>query len=599
MKVPSFTTYKQVIDAQCETFKEKDLYVFLADGENTVEKITYGDFLTKVKNIAGNLQMKLDYGERVLILYPPGIEYNLAFISCVYAGAVPVPLYPPDTRSLNRVINVIRDCTPKAAFANSNTIDKFIGINSQVFTQKNLVENAFIAETVRDLNFFNVQDLDFHSEYHDILCEPNDAMYLQYTSGSTSAPKGVIVTHDNLIYNTHHIAKFFGQTHKELAVSWIPPFHDMGLIKDVLTTIYTGSTLVFMAPNSFIRKPYRWLKAITDYKHLGIVNSGGPNFAYDLCTKSVTDEQMLDLDLSHWNLAYNGSEPVQRKTLEEFYNRFKHVGLQKNILEPVYGLAEATLMVAGPTKEEKTSFVKHLDKSEMKKNKAVYHDTESDETMPVVCCGKTIEEQTTAIVNPDTLEVLNDKEIGEIWVKGRSVAAGYFNNDEATKETFKAHLSHNNDGPYLRTGDLGFIDGDRMYISGRLKDLIIINGSNHYPQDIEITASTSHQALRPNGGIAFSVKIDEAERVVVVYEVKRNALKQHNSEDIINSIKLNIFQKHSLSVYEVVLIESSSIPKTSSGKLQRRLCKQQYLDGLLKTIELQKTTTLNKKHHEQ
>ncbi|MBN2165866.1 MAG: fatty acyl-AMP ligase [Marinilabiliaceae bacterium] len=581
-----FETYKQVIEEQCNVYGEKDLYVFLADGEETIEKITYQDFLIKVKNVAGNIQKYLTKGDRVLILYPPGIDFNVAFISCVYANVLPVPLYPPDTRSLDRVLNVIKDCNPKAAFANKQTIEKFSGAGSQTFIQKNLKENPFIAETISKLSFFNVDEFNYENSYQDVICKPHDVMYLQYTSGSTSAPKGVMVTHDNLINNSRYIAEFFGQDDKEIVVSWIPPFHDMGLIKDVLTTIYTGSTLIFMAPNSFIRKPVRWLKAISDYKHLGNINSGGPNFAYDLCVKAITDDQMDGLDLSHWKLAYNGSEPIYRKTLDEFYNKFKSVGLNRMILEPVYGLAEATLMVSGPTIEDNNPVIRMLDKNEMKINRAVYHNLESDQTIPVVCCGKIIPEQITLIVNPDTFEVCKNKEIGEIWVKGRCVAAGYYENDKATEETFKAFLS-NNEGPFLRTGDLGFLDGDRLYVSGRLKDLIIINGSNHYPQDIEMTVYSSHEALRPNGGIAFSVTADESEKLVVVYEVKRNAFKYCNEEDIVNSIKRKVFQVHSIPVYDVVLIESSSLPKTSSGKLQRRLCKQQYLNNLLKVIEVQ------------
>ncbi len=581
-----FKTYKEIIESRCEKFADKDVYAFLADGEEKVERISYGKFLKYVYLVAGNLQKQLQSGDRVLILCPPGIEYNLSFIACSFAGTIPVPLYPPDTRSLERVVSIIKDCNPKAAIANVHTIEKFFGDNSQEFIKKNVKDNPLIAGVIKKIRFFDIENLKKTEGnlYKNIEVKPEDVMYLQYTSGSTSSPKGVMVTHDNLVYNTHYIANFFGQDENEIAISWIPPFHDMGLIKDVLTTIYSGTTLYFMAPNSFIRKPVRWLNAITKYSKQGYVNSGGPNFAYDLCVKTVSEEQINELDLSNWKIAYNGSEPVHYNTLETFYNKFKKAGLHKNALEPVYGLAESTLMVAGPLRDN-NPIVRHVDKAEMTKNK-VEEIFSGKDAIDVVCCGKTIPEQETLIVNPETFEPCPENVIGEIWVKGRSVAAGYYNNEKETQRTFKAYLAGDKNGPFLRTGDLGFLVENKIQITGRLKDLIIINGSNHYPQDIEITAYMAHDALRPNGGIAFSIPKDETEKLIIVYEVKRSSLKNINSEDIVNAIKSAVFQKHSIPVYEVVLVESSSIPKTTSGKLQRRLCLQQYMNNDLHRIDV-------------
>lgn len=585
MLFEKFNNYLDIIRYQSQKYNHKDLYIFLSDGEDRVNKITYFELLSKVETIASNLQKDLKIGDRVLILCAPGIEFNISFIGCLFAGLIPVPLYPPDTRSLHRVVNILDDCSAQGAIASSSTIEKFF----KTFDKNNNISAEFL-DVLRKIKLFDIEILekDAGNIYHMHNTSPHDVAYLQYTSGSTSRPKGVMVTHSNIVHNTHYIADYFRQTDKDIDVSWIPPFHDMGLIKDLMTTIYTGSSLVFMSPYSFLRKPIRWLRAITNYKHLGEVIAGGPNFAYDLCVDTLLEGQIEELDLSHWRIAYNGSEPVRVSTLENFYQTFKSCGFQQKALEPVYGLAEATLMVAAPLLGN-NPVVGYVDKEELKNNKARFLDQKNDQTLNVVCSGSPIKEHTTLIVNPDTLTPCKDTKVGEIWVKGPSITSGYFNNPEATSESFGAYLT-TGDGPFLRTGDLGFIENKHLYITGRLKDLIIISGNNHYPQDIELTAFRSHKSLRENCGIAFSVPVDDIEHLVFVSEIKRSDLKTVDLEEVKQNISQAIFQNHGISVRKIVLIESSTIPKTSSGKLQRKLCKQQFLENQLLELKCVQTT---------
>jgi acyl-CoA synthetase (AMP-forming)/AMP-acid ligase II len=574
-----YNSYVDVITHQCEKYGEKDLYIFLADGEDTIESITYIDLLKRVKTVAARLMQQTKPGERILLLCPPGIDYNLLFISCLFAGVIPVPLYPPDTRSFDRVVNIINDCSANAAIANSVTIEKLLANSTH--------NNESIYSRLNSIKLFDSVEIQSGDPliYSQFRAKKEDIAFLQYTSGSTNRPKGVMVTHENLISNTHFISNHFQHTDKECIVSWIPPFHDMGLIKDLLTTIYSGNTLVYMSPYSFLRKPIRWLNAITKYSYIGPVSSGAPNFGYDLCIKSVCPSQIQELNLSNWRVAYNGAEPVRVHTLDAFHDKFKACGFKYKAFEPVYGLAEATLMVGGPILGEQP-IIKNLDKNELNQNRVKFTDVADTNSQKIAGCGRIIKEQETIIVNPDTLLKCNTNEIGEIWVKGPSVAAGYYNNETETQKAFNAVLSDTGAGPYLRTGDLGFLLDDIIYITGRIKDLIIINGQNHYPHDLELTACLTHKSLRENAGIAFSVTVDNSEKLVIVYEIKRSVIEVIEPDEIRNKIKEAIFQFHSIRVHEVVLVDPSSIPKTSSGKLQRSLCRKMYLESNLKEIKL-------------
>jgi acyl-CoA synthetase (AMP-forming)/AMP-acid ligase II len=401
-------------------------------------------------------------------------------------------------------------------------------------------------------------------------------------------PKGVMVSHGNLLHNSKVINMGFEDTPQSRGISWLPLHHDMGLIGGMLQPLYVGAPMTFLAPVAFLQRPYRWLQAISKYQ---ATTSGGPNFAYDLCVQKVKPEQLANLDLSHWQVAFVGAEPIRAATLDRFAEKFAPCGFRREAFYASYGLAEATLFVTGGAKtiEPKVQSVQGM---ALERNEI--HLPDSTPTPPVdtaqtdgirtlVGVGSSKLDQTVRIVDPQTSQPCAAHQVGEIWVTGSSVAQGYWNAPQATAETFQAYLT-TGEGPFLRTGDLGFLQGDELFITGRLKDAIIIRGRNHYPQDIEDTVQSSHPALKPDCSAAFVLEQDQKEQLVVVQEVDRNHLRQLNSHEVIRSIRRAVADHHGLQVHETVLIRPGSIPKTSSGKVRRRACRDAFLSGDLRVV---------------
>lgn len=582
-----------VLDKWADQLPDKNAYIFLADGENKEETITYSELKRRVVVFAANIQQTTKPNERVLLLNPPGIDFIISFLGCLYAGNIPVPLYPPDKHSLSRMVSVSLDCDANIALANSLTIEKFDSYKTlySETLQKKSKDYADFIKVVDQLKLIDsdVLQRDKNNMLRESRPKANHTAFLQYTSGSTNHPKGVMVSHGNLVHNSWLIHKLTLHDTNHCKVSWLPPFHDMGLIGEILQNLYGGMTLVFMAPNAFLKRPIRWLKAITKYSHLGPVSCGAPNFGYEFCIETVSDDQLDQLDLSNWKLAYNGAEPVRITTVERFIRKFKPCGFKASAFHPTYGLAENTLIVSVSEMHEEP-VITNLDADLLKLNIAKECPKEHANIIQLPSCGNITDDQRVAFVNPDTLTECPDGRIGEIWVKGGSVALGYWNNEEETQRTFKAHLSDTGEGPFLRTGDLGFTLNKRLYITGRLKDMVIICGQNHYPQDIEITVEESHEAIRTGGGAAFSVDNQGNEVLVIVYELKRKYLKQINLEELKTTIRDAVIKKHGLAVFDIVFIEQSSFPKTTSGKLQRRLCKKLYMDSQLEVIKDQNDT---------
>ncbi|MEO1682708.1 MAG: SDR family NAD(P)-dependent oxidoreductase [Cyanobacteria bacterium J06631_12] len=413
---------------------------------------------------------------------------------------------------------------------------------------------------------------------------PSTLAFLQFTSGSTGTPKGVMVSHRNLIYNSKIIYTCFESSPDHIGVSWLPFHHDMGLIGGVLQPIYGGGTVVLLSPVAFLQKPIRWLQTISHYR---AVTSGGPNFAYDLCAQTAKPEQLAALDLSSWDLAFTGAEPIRPETLEQFSTTFAASRFKANAFYPCYGMAETTLLVTGGNRAS-DSVVLSIDRSALERGQVV-EKSPSPESKRVVGCGHTWLDYDVKIVDPDSLRVCEPSQIGEIWVKGESVAQGYWEKPAQTEQTFQACTADTEAGPFLRTGDLGFLKGEDLFITGRLKDVIIIRGRNHYPQDIELTVETAHDALQANGCAAFSAEVASEEQLIVVQEVKRAYLRQLEteaeedplSEKIIWAIRRAISAEHELQVHAIHLIKPGSLPKTSSGKVQRKKCRLQLLDGHL------------------
>ena len=599
----NFHNYSSVVQLLSDRSSQQahvNAFTFLEDGESQETTVTYRELDRRSRQIAAQLQTLDLEGERALLLYPSGLDYLAAFFGCLYAGVIAVPAYPPQNqRKTPRIKAITTDARPAI-----------------VLTTKTLLPK--MQSLLGDLQWLATDDLELGIEenWQKPKLERDTIAFLQYTSGSTGTPKGVMVSHVNLLHNAAMTYCWMGHSPESKFVSWLPIYHDMGLIGGILQPLYGGFSCVLMSPTAFLQRPYRWLQAISRY---GGTTSGAPNFAYDLCVQKITEEQRAALDLSSWQVAFNGAEPIRYETLERFSNTFAECGFQREAFYPCYGMAEATLLVAGGDKETEYQ-TKAVDKMTLAENRIVEALEESDSQV-LVGCGKSIPGQEIIIVNPDLFTVCEHDRVGEIWVSGDSVAKGYWQKVEETKETFHAErcdpaeflirkgmrteqrrkegrggekrkdfkvkrsqkISGVKRNHFLRTGDLGFLDEDgELFVTGRLKDLIIIRGRNLYPQDIELTVERSHDALRLASNAAFTVEVENEERLVIVQELEFRA--KPNLEEVIAAIRQGVTETHEIEVYGVVLIKAGSIPKTSSGKIQRRATRNLFLEDKLNIV---------------
>jgi phthiocerol/phenolphthiocerol synthesis type-I polyketide synthase C len=588
-------------------------YTFLLDGEREGPKWTYAELDRHARAIGALLQTYNASGERVLLLYPPGLEYIAAFFGCLYAGAVAVPAYPPrNRRYLPRIQTIVEDAQARFLL----TIEK-----TQAKIQTWLTQTSSLT-SLHMLATDNLSE-EMEKEWQEPDIETNSLAFLQYTSGSTSMPKGVMVSHNNLLHNSGLIQQYFGHSSHSKGVIWLPPYHDMGLIGGILQPLFVGFPVILMSPTAFLQRPIRWLEAISNYR---ATSSGGPNFAYDLCVNKISPDQKKMLDLSSWNLAFNGAEPIHPETLENFAETFESCGFRKEAFYPCYGLAEATLFVTGGKKSE-LPVIRAFHATEMEHNHVI--ELQEEKGHRLIGCGQNLRDQTIVIVDPESLTQCLPDQVGEIWISGPGVAQGYWNRLDISQESFQAYLKDPGEesvlngvkGPFLRTGDLGFIKDDELFITGRLKDLIIIRGRNHYPQDIEWNVEHSHPAIRRNSSAAFSVDIANEERLVVVAEVERRyrhrqhldeekyiEIEQRNLPDLEQSdiepgfsqdihqypdlkkaiidIRQVVAEHHDLNLYAVLLIKATTISRTSSGKIQRHLCKDKFLNESLDVVAM-------------
>lgn len=544
---------------------EQTAYTFLADGEAAGTALTYAALDRRARALAAHLQQLKAAGERVLLLYQPGLEYIVAYFGCLYAGAVAVPAYAPrHNRHLARLQAIASDAAAQLALSTRNFCEQAAArpASESGLGRLRWVASDCIPEAQAD-------------EWTEVEIEGDSLAYLQYTSGSTAVPKGVMVTHGNLMHNSEYIARGFDHSPASVSLSWLPHFHDMGLLDGIIQPLYNGFPAFLMSPSTFLQQPYLWLQAIS---RLAVTHSGGPNFAYDLCVRSVSDAQLDALDLCSWRVAYNGAEPIRSESLERFAARFAPSGFRRSAFYPAYGLAEATLKVTGGSlSEEPVFFVTQGDA--LRQNRVVQAEAGDPQATTLVGVGRPSLEMSVRIVDPETLRECPPDWIGEIWVAGSSVARGYWNRPTETGETFHARLADTGEGPYLRTGDLGFLKDGELYVAGRLKDLIIIRGLNHYPQDIELTVEQSNRFLRPGCGAAFSIGVEGEERLVVVQELGRR--QPPDAAAVIADIRRAVSEGHELQAYAVVLVKLGGVPKTSSGKLRRRACRAAFLDGEL------------------
>ncbi|MEU5248054.1 fatty acyl-AMP ligase [Streptomyces asoensis] len=547
---PGRTAYRHLVTGDC-------------DGE--IREISYARLATRVRAVAAWLQERGLAGSRALLLHPPGPGFVTAYLGCLAAGVVAVPAVPPQGRSRNhraltRTRRLIADCDARVILGGQEVIAELGGL-AEHLPELDGITRA-VTEEIPDEAAASWREPDLDAD---------SVAFLQYTSGSTSAPRGVVVTHGNLLDNQRVITARMGHTQDvidahdgELFVSWLPVYHDMGLIGPVLNTLYLGVTATLFSPLHFLQRPDRWLTAISRYRPH---TSGGPNFAYELALKHATPALLDGLDLSSWKVAFNGAEPVRAATLRRFTETFAPAGFRGEALYPCYGLAEATLMVTGGTVGAPPVLLEP--------------GTGTADTA-AVGCGRPGEGVTVVIAAPEGTGERPEGETGEIWVQGASVAKGYWRNALATRESFRATLP-GHEGRFLRTGDLGFLRDGELFVTGRLKDLMVVDGRNHYPQDLELCAEAAHPALRPGCTAAFSVDGGtEGEQPVLVAELAPEAIGE--AEKITDLIRAAVGDAHGLSVHDVVLVRPGTVPKTSSGKIQRRASRAAYLDGALAPV---------------
>ena len=560
----------ELIQAKAIANPQKLAYIWLADGENRELKLTYGELDRQARAIATELQSLVEPQSRALLVYPysKGLEFIVAFVACLYAGVVAVPCHPPMNRlTTTEVQTRLLDAEATIVLSDRSLLKQ---LPKKLSTKPNISWLDTTSVTANPLDY-QLPEL-----------EPNSLAFLQYTSGSTGEPKGVMITHDCLLQNQEMLKQAFGHSEQTIGVGWLPLFHDMGLIGNVLQPLYLGICCVLMSPISFVQKPIRWLQAISKYRG---TTSGAPNFAYDLLCDRVTPQQLKQLDLSSWQVAFCGAEPVQATTIQSFTERFAYCDFRATAFYPCYGMAEATLMITGGDYQQAPRILT-LDKFALENNHVQVSDknnqtTKNDQTTSLISAGYPWLDGRLAIVNPQTLAKCAPDEIGEIWFAGSSIGRGYWQQPHKTTAIFEAKLA---DKTYLRTGDLGFIYQNELYITGRLNDVLVLWGLNYYPQQIEQTVSQAHSALQENAGAAFTVNVTGKSQLVIVQEIKRTARKSFVTQDVVEAIRWAIFQQHFLDVGALVLLAPGGLPKTSSGKVRRQTAKAKFLAGELAVL---------------
>jgi acyl-CoA synthetase (AMP-forming)/AMP-acid ligase II len=544
-------------------------YLVLSDRGEEEAAITFAELERRARALAGAIAARAAPGERALLLAPNGIEFLVGLFGCLFAGVIAVPLMPP-RRSQGRDASagILADCAPRLALA-----------PRALFDGRGDLARRFAAAGLEWL------------ASDDPAAPPagagapragrgEDVAFLQYTSGSTATPKGVMLSHANLFANLEMIGRAFANTGRSTHVSWVPLYHDMGLITNALQTLYLGALCVLLAPVAFVQRPVVWLRAISRYR---AEVAGGPNFAFDLCVERVRAEETEGLDLSCWRLAFNGAEPVRAETIRRFAERFSPCGFAPAAMYPAYGMAEASVLIAGGRRGS-GPVLRPLGRDALRRHRVAPPGDAAD-AQTVVGCGRAVAPGRLAIVDPDTAARLGPERVGEIWVAGPNVARGYWRNPAASAAAFGGRIA-DEDGQWLRTGDLGFVDrAGELFVTGRSKDLVIIRGMNHYPQDIEATVEACHPALRRHGGAAFAVA-DEAgaERLVIVQEVARSERRRIVPAAIVRRIREAVVGAHEIVPYDIVLLRPGALPLTTSGKIQRGLSRQMWQEGALQRL---------------
>ena len=578
---------RSLVDLLCQrasAMGDKHAFTFFrgSGGQEQETCLTYQGLHERAMAIAAELQTLIPPQERAILLFPPGLDFIAAFFGCLYAGIVAVPAAIPNRNRLTASIEAVFKASKPSLVL--STAEHREHAKRTYAGNSGLVEHPWIA--------VDSVSLERRHAWHDPQVEGRQIAFLQYTSGSTSLPKGVMISHDHLLYNASLIQEAFHTTTESHAVFWLPLYHDMGLIGGVIQPVYCGGSSTLMAPAAFLQRPALWLETISRTR---ATVSGGPDFAYDLCARKIPAEERTQLDLSCWELAFLGAERIRPQTVERFASVFAPRGFRREALFPCYGLAEATLMVSGGPLQD-PPVVLHVNADSLARNQAEIGLAQDATCRVLVGCGENLRGQRILIVDPKTRLPVADGHVGEIWVQGPSVAYGYYEDPQATVATFQARLAGApgtpgpGEGPFLRTGDLGFLRQKQLFVTGRLKNLIIIHGRNHYPEDIEQTINSACEGLRVGYCAAFSIEVEGHDQLVVVQEVEPRH-RDLDADAAIQAIRTAIAIRHELEVHAVILVKAGTVPKTSSGKTRRGACRERYLHGELETLATWKAPT--------
>jgi acyl-CoA synthetase (AMP-forming)/AMP-acid ligase II len=560
----TFASLVHALEHRAATQSDERALIFLSDRGAEEAVLTFRELHDAAHAVAKRLADAAKPGDRALLVFPPGPEFVVAFFGCLIARVIAVPMMVPRRQSSrDSSASIMANCKPVLA------------LTSPALALRDDLAARFAGH---DLPWLTV-DLAPGEGGAIALPRPksDDIAFLQYTSGSTSDPKGVVVTHAMLLANMGMAQEALGTGKHSTCVNWLPLYHDMGLILSVVGSMYLGALCVLLSPSGFMQRPLTWLRAISHYR---AEITASPNFAYDLCSARLRADQMEGVDLSSWKIILIGAEPIRAATIEKFIETFTPYGLAPRAMNPGFGMAEATLIVSmSPVGAGHDT--RSLSRSASQMN--IIRDTEDKaDAQVLVGCGYPIPNSRLAIVDPQTLRRLPPDTVGELWIEGPHVARAYWDNPQASDASLKAHIA-GEDGEWLRSGDLGFLDArGQLFITGRSKDLIIIRGMNHYPQDIELTVERAHPALRQNGGAVFSVPDDRGEEsLVVVQEVERTARNRIDPDEITGLIREAVANEHEVFARHIVLIRPQTLPKTTSGKVQRSLTRKLWLEQKL------------------
>lgn len=574
-RMPSERSMAEMLRRRATDTPDRLAFQYLLPDGTEGPRLTYGDLDRQAGAIAAALRQSAGPGERALLLYAPGLEFLPAFFGCLYAGVIAVPAFLPRPdrpwHGVEGLARIAEDCTPRTALTGGD----YAG---------DIERMCRASQPLSEIAWLNTSTLSTATNGWTQEAETPEAIsHLQYTSGSTGNPKGVVISHGNVMQNEYMITLVSGHIETAAAgicgVSWLPFQHDLGLIAGVLQAVYVGGPLVVLSPLTMLQRPYIWLEAISRYR---AHTSAGPNFAFDLCVRRLTPEERASLDLSCWGVAGLGAEPIRAATIDSFSEAFAASGFRREAFYPSYGLAESTIMVTGGDRRLPPKIIT-VSASALARNNAVLvtpNIGDPHHARTLVSCGHTWIDQRIAIVDPNTQRRCAADHVGEIWVAGSSVAKGYWNRPAETEATFQAHLSDDAERPWMRTGDLGFLHDGELYITGRLKDLLIVRGQNHYPHDIEATVQAVDPLFRADACAVFQAERAGVERLIVVQEISRPG-KQFDPRAVGRRVRQAVAEKHGIEVDEVVFVKNMTLPKTTSGKIQRHACKAAYESGRL------------------